>query len=387
MDDSGTPLNKSPMIASKDVDLYRLFRVVHKLGGYNRVSNQNKWRSVTLRLRLPNNQNTHNQVKSVYKKCLFSYESFYRTLGCTMLNHTRNAKKNRGRPLIREKDRATPVQSPKPEKDDEEKKEDIIIDDKSKVKKETKPKEEEKEKEKEKKKRDSVEASETSSNNSDVAEQPEVPEPSTSKETKEPVKVKKVEAKGKKSRQASVDKAKSVDRLEEAKKDDNFDSDKTQQTRSKSISSKKETTSSPETKPRETKTPLRETTKSAKVAKKPEEEKKRGRKRTNPEDKSEVTPEPSTSSASSAQPVNKGDKLKVYYGPTHESKVTYEAKVIEIDREAIGFIYLVHYTGWNTRYDEWITPSRIAENLSATTKAKRLKQGANASGKVWNVQI
>lgn len=78
--------------------------------------------------------------------------------------------------------------------------------------------------------------------------------------------------------------------------------------------------------------------------------------------------------------MNLGDKLKVYYGPTHESKVTYEAKVIEIEKDASGPIYLVHYTGWNTRYDEWIQPQRIAENLSAATKAKRLKQGSGGGG-------
>lgn len=30
--------------------------------------------------------------------------------------------------------------------------------------------------------------------------------------------------------------------------------------------------------------------------------------------------------------VGVGDKLKVYYGPTHESKVTYEAKVGHLKR-------------------------------------------------------
>ena len=82
--------------------------------------------------------------------------------------------------------------------------------------------------------------------------------------------------------------------------------------------------------------------------------------------------------------VNVGDKLKVYYGPTHESKVTYDAKVLEIDKDAQGPIYLVHYTGWNTRYDEWINPNRIAENWSAATKAKRLKHGS--SSKVSNMR-
>lgn len=361
MDDSGTPLNKSPMIGTKDVDLYRLFRVVQKLGGYNRVTNQNKWRSVTIRLRLPNNQNTHNQVKSVYKKCLFSYESFYRTLGCTMLNHTRNAKKNRGRPLIREKDRATPVQSPKPDKEEEDKKEE---EEKLKNKKDVKTKDDER------KKKENVETSDTSSN-SDVTEQSETPESSSGKEGSKP---KKIDNKGKKMKQ--TDKVKSFERLEDQKKEENSDSDKPQQTRSKSQT--KKDVSSPESKTQDLKTPPTKVVKGKK-----DEEKKRGRKRINPEEKvlNEIANEQPSTSSTTSPSVNIGDKLKVYYGPTHESKVTYEAKVIEIDCETMGPIYLVHYTGWNTRYDEWITPSRIAENLSATTKAKRLKQGPTA-GKV-----
>lgn len=120
MDDSGTPLNKSPTIGNRDVDLYRLFRLVEKLGGYNRVTNQNKWRTIANRLKFSNSLTQSNQVKSVYKKFLLSYESFHRTLGVTMLNHSRTAKKNRGRSLIRDRDRATPMNSPKPEKEDSE---------------------------------------------------------------------------------------------------------------------------------------------------------------------------------------------------------------------------------------------------------------------------
>lgn len=120
MDDSGTPLNKSPTIGNRDVDLYRLFRLVEKLGGYNRVTNQNKWRTIANRLKFSNSQTHANQVKSVYKKFLLSYESFHRTLGVTMLNHPRTGKKSRGRSLIRDRDRATPVSnSPKLERDEE----------------------------------------------------------------------------------------------------------------------------------------------------------------------------------------------------------------------------------------------------------------------------
>lgn len=42
-------------------------------------------------------------------------------------------------------------------------------------------------------------------------------------------------------------------------------------------------------------------------------------------------------------------------------QVTYEAKVIEISSEGM---LRVHYTGWNTRYDEWIKPQRIALNVT-----------------------
>lgn len=39
--------------------------------------------------------------------------------------------------------------------------------------------------------------------------------------------------------------------------------------------------------------------------------------------------------------VSVGDKLKVYYGPTHESKVTYEAKVMFYNDTNLLIIYLV----------------------------------------------
>ncbi|XP_017852000.2 pneumococcal serine-rich repeat protein [Drosophila busckii] len=71
--------------------------------------------------------------------------------------------------------------------------------------------------------------------------------------------------------------------------------------------------------------------------------------------------------------VGVGDKLKVNY---HEKKSpsshgsTYEAKVIEIGVQRGVPLYLVHYTGWNNRYDEWVPRERIAENLTKGSKQK-----------------
>lgn len=156
MDDRGTPLNKNPTISNRDIDMYKLFRLVHKLGGYNRVTNQNKWRSVSVRLGYPHNHATYNSVKLAYKKFLLNFEDFYRKLGCTMINHPRNAKKNRGRSLIRDRDRATPINSsPRPDRSEDstdtqsEKKEDVEKSPEVKPKaKPEKPKEKEPEPEK-----------------------------------------------------------------------------------------------------------------------------------------------------------------------------------------------------------------------------------------------
>ena len=52
-----------------------------------------------------------------------------------------------------------------------------------------------------------------------------------------------------------------------------------------------------------------------------------------------------------------GDQIHVFY---HRNK-TYEAKVIKVKEPGQGEEwpkFLVHYTGWNVRYDEWIPRSR-----------------------------
>nr|CAD7604343.1 unnamed protein product [Timema genevievae] len=90
--------------------------VVHKLGGYNRVTNHNQWKTVSHKLGFGmSGSSVINLVKQSYKKFLHSFEDFYRKLGCTMVNHPRgNRSRHRaGRSLIRDRDRATPINIPK----------------------------------------------------------------------------------------------------------------------------------------------------------------------------------------------------------------------------------------------------------------------------------
>lgn len=72
-------------------------------------------------------------------------------------------------------------------------------------------------------------------------------------------------------------------------------------------------------------------------------------KKPKPKKKADSDNKSSDSFVEPLQTANLGDKLIVYYGPTNESKVTYEAKVVDMDKDQTGPIYLVHYTGWNTR--------------------------------------
>lgn len=104
MDDRGTPINRTPYIDHKEVDLYMLFRLVQKLGGNQRVTNNNQWRMVAKRLGFETNWCV-NQVRVHYKRYLQSFEELYKTLGCTLITHPRGTnlrvRHGSGRPLVR----------------------------------------------------------------------------------------------------------------------------------------------------------------------------------------------------------------------------------------------------------------------------------------------
>ncbi|XP_060528057.1 AT-rich interactive domain-containing protein 4B-like isoform X2 [Cylas formicarius] len=351
MDDSGTPMNKTPSVSNRDIDLHRLFRLVQKMGGYNRVTNHNKWRLVTEKLKMPNSQNVASQVKLIYKKCLQSYETFYRALGVTMHNPVRSTKKSvsAGRSLIRDKDRSTPVNSPKPEKEEEfvdkleERKEAPTEKIDPRVKKKTDVKEKR------------ARGDDTSDTNGDTDTSELNPENLTSR----PKRKDRKSSKDKKGKPIEVPKQLLNKVVEEADKKE----EKVQQTRSRS----KELKDPPKLIKEGTPKTIAKATK--KLSSKEDDKKTKSKKKLSGESSSDNA----TTTDSLSCHINIGDKLSVYYGPTNESKVTYEAKVVDIDKDQTGTIYLVHYTGWNTRYDEWIPTTRVAENLSANTKAKKSK--------------
>ncbi|GAB0088204.1 uncharacterized protein DMENIID0001_025950 [Sergentomyia squamirostris] len=344
MDDRGTPLNKGPSIVNRDIDLYRLFRAAQKLGGYNRVTSQNQWKAIALRLGfVPATTSIMNLVKQAYKKFLQPFEEFNRKLGCTMVAHPR-ANRIKGRSLVR----ANSVASPKP-----------------------------------------ADGKETKSVSSTATD-----EYDNSESSSEPVKTKrKLSTNSGNGGSAAKIKAAIVaatEKVEEEKKKE----EEPEVIPIKERVTPKGKTPKPEKEPKEdvssvkmiktkeepikSEPPTPSSSKKEKPASKVgKSDEKRGRKKkeTEPGDKieaKEVKPDGKKTSESSTAiddfPVEVGDKLNVYY---HEETVTYEAKVIEKSMQNGNPIFLVHYTGWNTRYDEWVPKDRIVENL--TNKQKRTK--------------
>ncbi|XP_037126808.1 AT-rich interactive domain-containing protein 4B isoform X3 [Syngnathus acus] len=74
-----------------------------------------------------------------------------------------------------------------------------------------------------------------------------------------------------------------------------------------------------------------------------------------------------------------GMKVQVRYGRGRSLK-TYEATVKEADVEGGEVLYLVHYCGWNIRYDEWIKADKIVrpanKNVPKIKHRKKIKNKA-----------
>lgn len=126
MDDRGTPINKAPIVSNRDLNLYRLFKLVQKLGGYNRVTNHMQWKTVYTKMGLPNYSTyASHQIKQAYKKYLHSFEDFYRKLGCTMGTSTRSGRMS-GRSFVLTRDRDREFKAAGRRLDKKEKKEEKV---------------------------------------------------------------------------------------------------------------------------------------------------------------------------------------------------------------------------------------------------------------------
>lgn len=382
MDDRGTPLNKGPSIVNKDVDLYRLFRAVQKLNGYNKVTGQSQWKQIATRLGYsPVTLSIQNLVKQAYKKFLLPFEEFDRKLGCTMVAHPR-ANRIKGRSLVR----ANSVASPKPDKDNRAGGGPCNPDE-SETTSESGP-----DNPKAKRKLSTSSGGGGGSGSREIAVgkvkamvikyedkvKDEIPDD-------EVVLTKEIELPIRKMKETKEEKKDVKPIVKEVKMEKVCE---TPTTKFSPKAAKEDPQSSPNASTQPPNSGLGPSRKD-KLAKRPpppppstvNEERKMQIKKRRPEIDSEkvivaVDKEKEKEKDLNDFPIEVGDKLKVYY---HEQKVTYEAKVIEISMQQGTTHFLVHYTGWNTRYDEWVPKERIAENLTNNKTNKKAKTGGAPS--------
>ncbi|XP_052436001.1 AT-rich interactive domain-containing protein 4A isoform X1 [Carassius gibelio] len=80
MEDRGTPINKPPVLGYKDLNLFKLFRLVHIHGGCDNIESGSIWKQIYMDLGIPvlNSAASYN-VKTAYKKYLYGFEEYCRS--------------------------------------------------------------------------------------------------------------------------------------------------------------------------------------------------------------------------------------------------------------------------------------------------------------------
>ncbi|XP_042593509.1 AT-rich interactive domain-containing protein 4B-like isoform X2 [Cyprinus carpio] len=84
MEDRGTPINKRPVLGYRNLNLFKLYRLVHKLGGFDSIESGSVWKQVYQDLGIPvlNSAAGYN-VKCAYRKYLYGFEDFCASTGIT----------------------------------------------------------------------------------------------------------------------------------------------------------------------------------------------------------------------------------------------------------------------------------------------------------------
>uniref|UniRef100_A0A8C1V9K2 AT-rich interactive domain-containing protein 4B n=1 Tax=Cyprinus carpio TaxID=7962 RepID=A0A8C1V9K2_CYPCA len=82
MEDRGTPINKRPVLGYRNLNLFKLYRLVHQLGGFDNIESGSVWKQVYQDLGIPvlNSAAGYN-VKCAYRKYLYGFEDYCTSTG------------------------------------------------------------------------------------------------------------------------------------------------------------------------------------------------------------------------------------------------------------------------------------------------------------------
>ncbi|XP_018417679.1 PREDICTED: AT-rich interactive domain-containing protein 4A [Nanorana parkeri] len=324
MEDRGTPINKPPVLGYKDLNLFKLFRLVYHQGGCDNIESGAIWKQIYMDLGIPilNSAASYN-VKTAYKKYLYGFEEYCRSAEIKF----RTIHHNDPQPV-----EETPTQEESMENSEQ-----------------TEP--------------------ETPPVSVGVKEDDDTD--SSSDNEKEEVEI---EMKSPRARRRPVSIADSSTKdLEDSEK--GKDSNK----ENKDVEEEEDR---PEEKENDTTPVRRSLTSKGKDQRSPK-----------PEDSERESDEEDDKLSDVDEMENKGDseddedseekdrlagtKVKVKYGRGKTQKI-YEANIKNTEIDGGELLYLVHYYGWNVRYDEWVKADRIIwPSEKAGSKRKQKKRPKN----------
>lgn len=324
MEDRGTPINKPPVLGYKDLNLFKLFRLVYHQGGCGNIDSGAVWKQIYMDLGIPilNSAASYN-VKTAYRKYLYGFEEYCRSANIqfrTIHHHE---------PKVKEE-----------KKDFEDSMDEAL-----------------------------KEAPEMPL--LDVKSEPEENTDSNSESDREDTELKSPRGRRKIVRDANCIKKE----IEEEKIEDKFlrddlenkdagddddDGDPAAKREHELLFGRKSTPKNKEKKIKKPEDSERDSDE--------EEEKSQEREETESRCDSEGEDE-----EDDTEPCLTGTKVKVKYGRGKTQKI-YEASIKSTEMDDGEILYLVHYYGWNVRYDEWVKADRIIWPLDKGGPKKKQKK-------------
>ncbi|XP_067224160.1 AT-rich interactive domain-containing protein 4A [Chanodichthys erythropterus] len=333
MEDRGTPINKPPVLGYKDLNLFKLFRLVHIHGGCDNIESGSIWKQIYMDLGIPvlNSAASYN-VKTAYRKYLYGFEEYCRSAQIQFRTVHHN--------------------EPRPDSQPE---------------------------------AQSVKAVKKESEDADEMMQQVTAEPGTS-EDKPAADADESDAESEKGRKdicsprgrrrCTVTPVK-VEMRESVKQEKLKEEKKKEETRveGENIGEEQKEKSDGETPGKRRSRRLDESDKDTDDEEQEddddeEEDGERSRLRDRDEREEDDGCEDSEHSLT-------GTKVKVKYGKGKTQKI-YEANIRNTETDNGEILYLVHYYGWNVRYDEWVKADRIIwPGDKGGTKRKQKKKMKN----------
>ncbi|NXG56952.1 ARI4A protein, partial [Hemiprocne comata] len=305
MEDRGTPINKPPVLGYKDLNLFKLFRLVYQQGGCDNIESGAVWKQIYMDLGIPilNSAASYN-VKTAYRKYLYGFEEYCRSANIQFRTIHHNEPK--------------------------------VVED---TQKHVEPMEESV---KEEQKMPPTEIKKEAEDNY-----------SSSESEKEEIELRSPRGRRRLARDATPAKKESEeDKTQDKLKDSNKENKDIEETPENAEKKENETPLGRKSTPKQKEKKIKKQEDSDKES---DEEEERQREREEIENKGESEGE---EDEEDTEPCLTGTKVKVKYGRGKTQKI-YEASIKNTEIDNGEVLYLVHYYGWNVRYDEWVKADRI----------------------------